>query len=162
MSYNSRVRVARLLRVVAWVLTFIAVHLADPFRVFAQETGDTQLPTLGSNLFLWSAVVGFFVPPITDFLKRQSWSSEIKGIVSFAVSVVAGVGTAYFNGDLTGKDTITAVLIVLVSSQFFYRNLFRPTGISNAISKATGGPEVPKSDAEAAISKAVEEGKIRA
>jgi len=66
-----------------------------------------------SNLAQWSAIVAFFVPIVMALLNQTGWPAQLKAVLFFAVSLVAAGGTAYFQGDLTGKRWLDSALIVV-------------------------------------------------
>lgn len=90
-----------------------------------------------SNLAMWSVVVGFFLPAVIAVIQQPTWSQGVRAAVTFVVALVAGAGTAYFNGDLSGADWVSASLIILVSSIAIYKGLYQPTGIGPKIETAT-------------------------
>jgi len=90
-----------------------------------------------SNLAMWSAVVGFFLPAVIAVIQQPTWSQGVRAAVTFLVSIVAGAGTAYFTGDLNGVDWVSATLIILVSAISVYKGLYQPTGIAPKIETAT-------------------------
>lgn len=90
-----------------------------------------------SNLAMWSVIVGFFLPAVIAVIQQPTWSQPVRAIVTFVVSLVAGAGTAYFNGDLTAADWVSASLIILVSAISIYKGLYQPTGVGPAIETAT-------------------------
>lgn len=90
-----------------------------------------------SNLAQWSALVAFFVPLVVAALNQSRWSAPVKAVVFFAVSLVAAAGTAYFQGDLTGKRFLDAALIVVAAGAAFYHGFWRPTGVTDAVEQST-------------------------
>lgn len=95
-----------------------------------------------SNLTQWSAIVAFFVPIVMSLLLQTSWSKELKAVLFFAVSLIAAGGTAYFQGDLTGKRWLDSALVIVPAAAAFYHGLWKPT-IAPIIEEATnlGGNE---------------------
>lgn len=89
-----------------------------------------------SNLAQWSAIVAFFVPIVVALLSQQKWPSYYKALVFGAVSLVAAAGTAYFQGDLTGKRFLDAALIVVPAAAAFYYGWWKPT-VAPAIERLT-------------------------
>ncbi len=90
-----------------------------------------------SNLAQWSAVVAFFVPLVLSVLNQSKWSAQIKAAVFFAVSLLAAAGTAYFQGDLTGKRWLDSALIIVASGAAFYHGFWKPVGAAPAIEQKT-------------------------
>ena len=90
-----------------------------------------------SNLQLWSLIVGFFTPPVLAIIQQGGWSSRVRAVVAFGAALVAGAGTAYFQGDLTGRRFVEAALVVLVAAIATYQSFWKPTGVAPAIQKVT-------------------------
>lgn len=91
-----------------------------------------------SNLAQWSAIVAFFVPLAVAVINRTAWIAKYKAVVFFGVSLVAAAGTAYFQGDLTGKRFLDSALLIVAAAAAYYHGLLKPTGIAGAVEKATG------------------------
>lgn len=90
-----------------------------------------------TNLQQWSLIVAFFVPPVVALVNQTKWSSQLKAIVFFGVSLVAAAGTAYFQGDLTGKRFLDAALVIVAAAAAYYHGLWRPTQVAPKIESAT-------------------------
>jgi hypothetical protein len=90
-----------------------------------------------TNLVQWSAIVAFFVPLVVAVLNQQKWSAQLKSVVFFVVAVVAAGGTAYFQGDLTGKRWLDSALIVVPAAAAFYHGWWRPNGVAPGIEEST-------------------------
>lgn len=90
-----------------------------------------------TDLAMWALLVGFFLPVVLSVLVQTGWDSRVKAFVAFVVCALAGAGTAYFEGDLTGREWVSASLVVLVTALTTYRNFWKPTGISDGIEKRT-------------------------
>ncbi len=90
-----------------------------------------------SNLTQWSAIVAFFVPLVVAVLNQEKWSAQVKAIVFFAVSLVAAGGTAYFQGDLTGKRWLDSALVVVAAGAAYYHGFWKPTDVAPTIEKST-------------------------
>jgi VIT1/CCC1 family predicted Fe2+/Mn2+ transporter len=90
-----------------------------------------------SNLTQWSALIAFFVPLVVALLNQEKWSAQIKAVLFFAVSIVAAAGTAYFQGDLTGKRWLDSALVVVAAGAAFYHGWWKPVGIAPQIESAT-------------------------
>lgn len=91
-----------------------------------------------SNLQLWSLIVAFFVPPVVAVINRAAWPKHVKAIVFFLVSVLAAGGTAFFQGDLTGKRWLEAALVIVAAAAAYYHGLWKPTDVAPKIEEATG------------------------
>lgn len=90
-----------------------------------------------SNLEMWALIVGFALPPVLSLLMQSGWSEQLQALVAFAACAVAGAGTAYFQGDFTGRRFVEAGLVVLVTTIATYKGFWKPTKISPAIETAT-------------------------
>ena len=86
---------------------------------------------------MYALLVGFFLPPALSIVIQSGWPDRVKAVVAFVACLIAGAGTAYFQGDLTGKRFISAGLIVLTVGLATYRNFWKPTGISPTIEAKT-------------------------
>lgn len=90
-----------------------------------------------SNLQMWAMVVGFALPPVLAIVQQSKWSSQVRAIIAFLACAVAGAGTAYFQGDLTGRRFVEAGLVVLVTAVATYQSFWKPTGVAPAIESRT-------------------------
>ena len=90
-----------------------------------------------SNLQQWSLIVAFFVPPAVAVVNQSRFSSQVKALVFFAISLLAAAGTAYFQGDLTGKRFLDSALIIVASAAAYYHGLWKPTQVAPKIETAT-------------------------
>lgn len=86
---------------------------------------------------MYALLVGFLLPPALSILIQTRWSDRIKAIVAFVACAIAGAGTAYLQGDLTGKRFVSAGLIILTVALATYRNFWKPTGVSPTIEEKT-------------------------
>jgi hypothetical protein len=96
-----------------------------------------------SNLAQWSAIVAFFVPPAVALVNQQHWSSKLKAVMFFGLSLLAAAGTAYFQGDFTGKRFLDSALIVVAAAAAYYHGLWKPTNIAPTIEAATSAGSPP-------------------
>jgi len=95
----------------------------------------------------WAAVVGFVAPLIIAVIKQQGWDGKINDMLVFALCVVFGVGTAWFGGELHNPEcpnlieclmpAFDIIGIVLVSAFAWYKMLWKPSGIDEAITSKT-------------------------
>jgi|SRR4029079_8456219 len=90
-----------------------------------------------SNLEMWSLIVGFFLPLAIAFVMQQHWHEQLKAVVGFVICAIAGAGTAYFQGEFTGRRFIEAGLVILVTAMATYRNFWKPTGVAPTIENKT-------------------------
>jgi VIT1/CCC1 family predicted Fe2+/Mn2+ transporter len=90
-----------------------------------------------SDLELYALLVGFFLPLALSVIQQSNWSDRLRAVVAFLACLLAGAGTAFFQGDLTGRRFVSATLLVLVTALATYRNLWKPTGVAPAIETKT-------------------------
>lgn len=90
-----------------------------------------------TNIQMYALVVGFFLPPALALIQQPGWSNRVRSVVAFVACAIAGAGTAYFQGDLTGRRFVEAGLVVLVTAMATYRNFWKTTGVSPTIEEAT-------------------------
>ncbi|WP_196942856.1 hypothetical protein [Streptomyces sclerotialus] len=90
-----------------------------------------------TNAQMWALIVGFASPLLISVINQPHWSSTARAAVQVAVSVLVGLGTAYFAGDFAGQDIITSILLASVSAISAYKGIFKPTGMSPAVERVT-------------------------
>lgn len=90
-----------------------------------------------TNFQQWSLIVAFFVPPVVALVNQTKFSAQLKAIIFFGVSLVAAAGTAYFQGDLTGKRFLDSALIIVAAAAAYYHGLYKPTGVAPTIEEKT-------------------------
>jgi len=96
-----------------------------------------------TNLAMWALIVGFFLPVVISIIVQTSWTTALKASVAFVVCLIAGAGTAYFAGDLDGKDWITASLMIMVTALTTYSQFWKKTGIAPKLESATSASSTP-------------------
>lgn len=90
-----------------------------------------------SNLEMWALIVGFALPPALAFVMQSDWSARLQSVIAFLACAVAGAGTAYLQGDLTGERFVEAGLVILVTTIATYKGFWKPTGVAPAIETKT-------------------------
>lgn len=76
-------------------------------------------------------VAGLVVPPVASFLKKQSWSSRVKVILSAAVSFVVAAGVMAVQGDFSSiHNFIAQASVVWASALGFYHLYFSETDLN--------------------------------
>jgi hypothetical protein len=90
-----------------------------------------------SNLALWSGIVAFVIPVVLSLLIQSKWSAHVKAAVFFVVSLIAAAGTAYWQGDLTGKRWLESALIIVSAGAAFYHGWWKPSSVAPTIEKRT-------------------------
>lgn len=101
-----------------------------------------------TDLAMWNLLVGFlsatFVLPV---IQQPRWSAGQRAGVTFAYSIVVGLGVAFFTGAFDHvsdvRAGITSVLMTLIAAIASYKGFAQPTGVAAAIESATspGGGE---------------------
>ena len=118
------------------VAAFLA--LVQAASALAQSSADAVADTPQTDLVLWSAVVGFVLPPVLAVVIQSGWSKQLQGIAAFLACLVASAGTVWFRGDFgDGADMATAFLLVFTSAIGTYRLYWVPSGITDAIERST-------------------------
>lgn len=113
----------------------ITVILALMATVLTQFDFPTSF---GSNLALAAVVVGFVMPVVIDALNRRRWPSELKALAAFFQCVLAATLLVYVMGETHPDDWLRTVLIVFFVAIALHRFYWKPSGISDAITRATG------------------------
>lgn len=90
-----------------------------------------------TNLAMWATIVGFLAPPVIAIIQQSRWSNRIRAVVTFGVALVAGAGTAYFQGELTGKRFLEASMIVFVAAIASFYGFWKPTDVAPTIERTT-------------------------
>lgn len=90
-----------------------------------------------TNLAQWSAIVAFAIPIVMALLNQAQWSAQVKAGLFFAVSLVAAGGTAYFQGDLTGRRWLDSALIIVPAAAAFYHGFWKPSSLAPKLEEAT-------------------------
>jgi hypothetical protein len=94
---------------------------------------------------LWALAVGFFSPPIISVIQQSRWSQRTQALVAFGFYLVVAAITAYVMGLFNGADILRLGLLIFLAAGTSYKTLWKPTGISPAIEKATPvGGDGPK------------------
>ena len=97
-----------------------------------------------SDVDMWTLIVGFFTPVIISVIQQPKWSDALRSGVAFLCCIIISVVTLFLNNgvsfsNVTIREWVTAVLVILVTSISTYKGWWKPTGISPAIEKATSG-----------------------
>lgn len=84
----------------------------------------------------WGIIVGIVLPLVTALFQQPQFTPTVRRVVAVVVAVAAGLGTAYFNGEIGDTSSIVAsVAAVLVASQATYLTLW--ARLAPAIEDAT-------------------------
>jgi len=92
---------------------------------------------------LWAAALGYLLPLAIAIVAQPRWTGAVKGLLMLAVAILDGVGTAYFNGEFSGKSIVTCMLVAAVAIGAAYHLLWKPSGIAPGIERATSTGGVP-------------------
>lgn len=90
-----------------------------------------------TDVELWSAALGYVLPPVIAFVVQPRWSAPLKGLLMLLVAAGDGMGTAYFGHDFQGKPVVTSMLIAAVTIGIAYHTLWKPSGIAPKIEELT-------------------------
>lgn len=90
-----------------------------------------------SDAVLWSLCVGIIAPLAISAIKRSRWNSRIQSLVALLVYIVAALGTAFFTGVFNTASILTLIMVIFLTGYSSYRAVWKPTGVDNAIDKAT-------------------------
>jgi len=101
-----------------------------------------------TDLQLYAALVGLFLPLLTAIVVQRGWSKSAQVAVNAFLSFVASVILTYTQGNLDGdhlRQLFMAFMIVFVPAVATYLGVWKPTGVAPAIEAATGGdPNTPE------------------
>lgn len=100
------------------------------------QSSDGVVPN--DNAGRWAFLVGVFLPLGIAAINRERWSSQIKAVTTFACSLVAALGTAYFAGQIVVADIVSSFLIIFVTATLTFNTIWKPSGIAPAVEKRTG------------------------
>lgn len=93
---------------------------------------------MDTDITITSIVVGSLLPNLIAIIVQPRWRPETRGLVTFAVCVVAGLLIALVQGQIgSGQDIATSIVAVLITSQVMYSTLWKPSGVAPAIESAT-------------------------
>lgn len=89
------------------------------------------------NKDLMALVVGAVLPPLIAVITQMGWTARVKSVVALLVCALAGAGTAYYDGTLSVVDVGRSIMLVIISTQTFYRAFWKPTGIARMVEAVT-------------------------
>jgi hypothetical protein len=90
-----------------------------------------------SDAQMWALIVGFVAPLLIAVLQRPTWPDWLRSLVTVCFCAIAGTGTVYFTGNLTGRSILSATLLVFVTSIAAYKGLWKPTSVAPRIEAKT-------------------------
>lgn len=97
---------------------------------------------------LWALAVGFFSPPVISTIQQSRWSARTQSLVAFGFYLVVAAVTAYVLGMFAIGDIFRLALLIFLAAGTSYKTLWKPTGISPAIERATSPTKAPGHRAE--------------
>ena len=81
-----------------------------------------------------SAIGAAVIPPLVSFLKRQTWSAQVKQLVAaLAALIVAGVGIAVTTQDFTTLAITQLAALAYAGSQVVYGVYFRGSAVETRL-----------------------------
>lgn len=88
-----------------------------------------------------SFVVGSLIPLLVAVVAKAGLSSTVKTWINVALSAVAGALAPVIaaQGKLDVWQFITSIFIAATSSAAFHQGVWKPSGISGAVQRATAG-----------------------
>jgi hypothetical protein len=92
---------------------------------------------------LWAGALGYLLPPVIAIVAQPRWSGAVKALLMLVVAVLDGLGTAYFNGEFSGKSIVTCMLTAAIAIGVAYHTVWRPSGIAPGIERATSTGGAP-------------------
>jgi hypothetical protein len=97
-----------------------------------------------SHLGNLSGLVGFLLPLVIAMVQQERWRPQVRAAIGFAVCLAAALLTVWAEGELTGKDYLSAAIIIFTVAKASYVTFWKSTGIAPAIEHHTnfGGPHV--------------------
>lgn len=97
------------------------------------------------TLLQLSALVGLLLPTVVAVVNQPRWPSWGRALATVIVCLVAGAVAAAATGGLTGKTWAEAAGVVFAAALGVYHAWWKPSGIIDAIERATAlpGPAAP-------------------
>lgn len=86
---------------------------------------------------------GALVPLLVSLVIQSHWRKRWRTLAMLAVTLLSGAATYFVDHKLTGADlhdpskVVTVVVGVLLASAAAYRVLWKPSGVTDGIEKAT-------------------------
>jgi hypothetical protein len=89
------------------------------------------------DLVAASGIVGTLLPILIALVNQEHWPSRLKGAVTAALAVVAGLITAWGAGSFTGGTPAVAVVVVLLTASGAFQSFWKPTRFADLIETTT-------------------------
>jgi hypothetical protein len=94
---------------------------------------------MDGSTMTFAVVAGLIIPTVISYLKSTGWSKQAKQALSFAASVVVGIGISVIDYGVSFDDwssIVANVGIVFTTAQLFYRQYFADTELNERLEKA--------------------------
>ena len=91
-----------------------------------------------SNLAMWSLIVGALTPPLLSVVQQPRYA-RFRPVLMIGAAVIDGVMVAWLQGNLDFSRFVNSALVAGVAIITAYHGIWKPSGVSPAIEKKTGG-----------------------
>ena len=78
-------------------------------------------------------LIGIVTPLLVAIVASSRWSSQAKGNLAMAASIVIGYATAYASDLVSAANVLGSILAAYGAAQVAYTALFKPLGITSWI-----------------------------
>ena len=119
----------------------VAAALAVARSAWAQPAAAPATPAPASAISAidqYTVVLGVLLPLVIAAINREAWTGPLKALAALAICVVAAVFELLVKGQFDvqhlGSNLLTIFFLVVTT----YKGFWQPTGITDAVSKATG------------------------
>ena len=82
-----------------------------------------NLPEYVPQWYVW--VLGVLLPLLENFIISKNWSSSLKVLVAFGVSVLAGLGACYFGGKFDPQNILITIGTIFTLAQVMYDSFWK-------------------------------------
>ena len=82
-----------------------------------------NLPEYVPQWYVW--VLGVLLPLLENFIISKNWSSSLKVLVAFGVSVLAGLGACYFGGQFNTQNILLTIGTIFTLAQIMYDSVWK-------------------------------------
>jgi hypothetical protein len=97
-----------------------------------------------ANLITLNAIIGVVMPGLIEVVNRESWTAQMRALVSLASCVAVGFVTTWFAGDLSNAgDVSSAMLAVFGSAVIAYNQWWKTSGLAQSIRSAVNPGTAP-------------------
>jgi hypothetical protein len=124
------------------VMLAMFVFVFMPIVTLAQTVGDAADELSEATPYEnWQILVPILINIAVSTFSKSTWSDQARSLMMIGFSLVVTVVSMFLQGtlDTTPVDLLAELLKVIVATVAFYYGVFKPTGMSKAIHKRTGG-----------------------